>query len=325
VLRRGSRYRDLAASRLLTAPRPTTTAGPNVDFIANFMNCDIDPGEWARQRESEGWPILGCADHLWSSSRPYPNLWVSLATMAAATTTTMLTSSFANNLFRSPVEFAQAALQLQAFSGGRFEAGLGAGWSRDEAIGAGIEYPSPGVRAGRYIEAVQIVRSLLRTGTCTFSGEHYSIEVPGLGPLTSNPPPLVVSLGGPRTIRAISPLVDRVELKPISSVTGAGSLDVAALGTIPRSHLDELVGRVREVNPTVPIGAFVLCGVGSDPRTKSIEALLAGTFVGGFFGESAKVAESMFALADAGIDRVQVSPFNDDAFGLLAPHLFGRV
>ena len=38
-----------------------------------------------------------------------------------------LLSCFANNLLRSPVEFAQAALALQRASGGRFEAGLGPG------------------------------------------------------------------------------------------------------------------------------------------------------------------------------------------------------
>ena len=52
-------------------------------------------------------------------------------------------SCFANNLLRSPVEFAQAALTLQRASDGRFEAGLGAGWSREEAEGI-----RPGVPAG---------------------------------------------------------------------------------------------------------------------------------------------------------------------------------
>ena len=97
------------------------------------------------------------------------------------------------------IEFALAALQMQSVSGGRFEAGLGAGWSRDEAVGAGLGYPSTGVRAGRYIEAV-----------------------------------------------------------------------------------------------------------------------LGDSFLGGFFGEPAKVANSMMALADAGIDRVQVSTPDDASFALLS-------
>ncbi len=52
------------------------------------------------------------------------------------------------------------------------------------------------------------------------------------------------------------------------------------------------------------------------------EAMLGDSFLGEFFGEPAKVAHSMMALADAGIDRVQVSPFADASFALLSSHLF---
>jgi alkanesulfonate monooxygenase SsuD/methylene tetrahydromethanopterin reductase-like flavin-dependent oxidoreductase (luciferase family) len=247
---------------------------------------------------------------------------VTLATFAAVTSRVRLTSSFANNLFRSPVEFAQAALQMQQVSAGRFEAGLGAGWDRDEAEAAGIEYPSPGVRAARYVEAIQIVRRLLVDRSCTFEGQHYHVDIPVLGSAREQaPPPLVASLGGDRTIREIAPLVDRVELKVISAATRAGSLDLPALGTIPRSHLDELVAKVRAVNPDVPLGMFVLCSAGDDERTRSLEALLEGSFIGGFFGAPAKVAQSLHDLADAGITRVQVSPFTEESFELLANHI----
>ena len=294
-----------------------------MDFIANFMTCDHDPVVWARQREAEGWGVLGCADHLWSGTRPFPHVWVTLATMAGATTRALLTTSFANNLLRSPVEFAQAALQMQAVSGGRFEAGLGAGWSRDEAIGAGLGYPPAGVRAGRFIEAITIVRALLDDGACTFEGEHYTVNVPALGPRPAvGSPPLVASLGGDRTIRSIAPMVDRVELKLISAATRNGALDMRMFPTIPRSHLDDLVAKVRAVNPTVPIGAFILCAAGTDSTTTSMAAMLGDSFLGSFFGEPAKVADSLRSLARAGLDRVQVSPLDDASFALLAAELF---
>ncbi|MBY0399203.1 LLM class flavin-dependent oxidoreductase [Myxococcota bacterium] len=57
----------------------------------------------------------------------FPHLWVVLTEMAFSTRTIPLTSSFANDLFRSPVEFAQAALTLNRVANGRFEAGLAAG------------------------------------------------------------------------------------------------------------------------------------------------------------------------------------------------------
>jgi alkanesulfonate monooxygenase SsuD/methylene tetrahydromethanopterin reductase-like flavin-dependent oxidoreductase (luciferase family) len=295
-----------------------------VEYVANLLNGDIDPAAWARRREDEGWPVLGCADHLFSPRRAYPHLWVTLATFAAATSRPMLTSSFANNLLRTPVEFSQAALQMQAVSDGRFEAGLGAGWDETEIVGAGLDYPPARTRAGRYAEAVQIVRQLLHDGACQFHGEFYDIDIPVLGPRTDPPPPIVVSLGGPRTIREIAPLVDRVELKIVSAATKGGVLDVAALATISRHQVDELVAKVREVNPTVPLGVMVLCNVGTDERTTSIEALLGDSFMGGFFGPPGKVAAALADLAESGVTRIQLSPFFDESFELLAPHLFGR-
>jgi alkanesulfonate monooxygenase SsuD/methylene tetrahydromethanopterin reductase-like flavin-dependent oxidoreductase (luciferase family) len=295
-----------------------------VEYVANFLTADQPVVEWARRREDEGWQVLGCADHFFSPHRAYPHLWVTLATFAAATSRVRLMPSFANNLFRSPVEFAQAALQMQAVSGGRFEAGLGAGWDRDEAVAAGIEYPPAGQRAARYAEAVQIIRRLLTDGSCALDGQHYQVDVPVIGPRAGPPPPLVASLGGPRTIREIAPLVDRVELQVISGATRGGVLDLPMVAAIPRAHVDDLVAMVRAVNATVPLGVFVLCSAGTDERTRSWQEGLEGTFMGGFFGAPAKVADSLHALADAGISRVQVSPFTDAAFELLAPHLLDR-
>ena len=294
-----------------------------MEFIANFMTAEEDPVVWSQTREAEGWNVLGCADHFFSPNKSYPHVWVTLATMAAATKKVKLTTSFANNLFRSPVEFAQASLQMQSVSHGRFEAGLGAGWEKAEAEGSSIRYPSPGERAGMYIESAYIVRELFDTGGCTFSGKYYNINVPKIGPMpTAGPPPLVASLGGPRTIQGIAPIADRVEIKLISAITRNGSVDLPAMATIPESHLYDLVQQVREVNPTVPLSVFILCSVGDDARTAAVENMLGDSFLGGFYGSAAKVSESMFRLAEAGIDRVEVSPFTESSFANLATKLF---
>lgn len=297
-----------------------------MEFIANFMTVDVDPMSWAADREAEGWQVLGCADHFWSGTRAYPHVWVTLAAMAAATERTLLTTSFANNLFRSPVEFAQASLTLQAVSDGRFEAGLGAGWSRDECTGSALGYPEPRERAGRLIEAVQIVRQLFDHGSARFTGRYYDIDVARIdsGNRRHPAPPLVASLGGPRTVAGATPYLDRVELKLNSAATKGGALDLPKLAEIPESHLHEMVASVRAIKPDIPISVFILCSVGDDPQTKMVEQLLGDSFFGGFFGPAEKVAASMLALADAGINRVQVSPFIDQSFSMLAPLLFAR-
>jgi Luciferase-like monooxygenase len=293
-----------------------------MELIANFMTTDADPVSWARTREAEGWHVVGCADHFWSGDRAFPHVWVTLATMAAATSKVLLTTSFANNLFRSPVEFAAASLQMQAVSGGRFEAGLGAGWSKEEALGSSLPYPVAGHRAGQYIEAVKIVKALFDEGHCSFHGTYYNVDCPVIGPRPSaGPPPLVASLGGDRTIREIAPLVDRVELKLISAATKNGALDPRKMAEIPYDHLTDLITKTRAVNPTVPLGVFLLCGVGHDERTVMFEKMLGDSLMGGFFGSVDKVTDSIGQLETLGISRAQISPFNDDAFGLIAGQL----
>lgn len=296
-----------------------------MDYVVNLMETEPDPREWARRREAEGWQVLSVADHFFTTNRPYPHIWVTATAMAMATTTARVTTSFANNLFRSPVEVAQAGLQLARLSDGRFDLGLGAGWAADEAVGGGLEYPSAGVRAGRYAEAVQIVRQLLHEGSCTFSGAHYSIDVPALGPLLDRPPALVGSVGGPRTIREVTPHLDRVELKPQSAATRGGALDISMLGTITEAHVHELIDRVRTVRPDIELGMFVLCSAGDDAATTHMRDAIAaggGGLFERFFGPPEHVAEGLAWLAELGFTRAQLSPPSGATFERLAPVLF---
>ena len=168
---------------------------------------------------------------------------------------------------------------------------------------------------------MQIVRQLFDQGSCRFAGHHYRVDIPTIGPRPDRPPPLVGSLGGRRTIREIGPLVDRVELNVASPATRGGVLDLGILASIAPSHLDEVVDRVREVNPTAPLNLFVLCSIGDDERTRDYEAQLAGSFLGAFFGAPGKVAEALHRLAEKGISRAQISPFTESSFERLAPHL----
>ena len=178
----------------------------------------------ARTARRRGYPIISVADHI-SSPHPHPHVWVDgKRRFALATERTRVMIAFGNNLVRSPVEFAQAALALHRVSGGRCEAGLGAGWAENEITGMGWEFPSARDRVGRYIEALQIIRSLLHTGACSFHGEYYDIEIPAIGPLPKPPPLLMASLGGDRA-RCARPrrTSDRLELMgfPVSDVGDA--------------------------------------------------------------------------------------------------------
>ena len=136
----------------------------------------VDPGLWAAQREGEGWTAVSMADHLWVEQIACPNLFVSLSRMVTSTSTVRVSPAFANNLLRSPVEFAHASLSLAQASDGRYVAGLGAGWDATELKALGIDCPSPAQRARRFREAVLIIRELLHARPCRFEGEFYDVD-----------------------------------------------------------------------------------------------------------------------------------------------------
>jgi alkanesulfonate monooxygenase SsuD/methylene tetrahydromethanopterin reductase-like flavin-dependent oxidoreductase (luciferase family) len=292
-------------------------------YVANLMDASLDPVQWARRREDQGWDILSVADHFFTPTRSYPHVWVTVSAVAMATSRALVTTAFVNNLLRNPVEVAQAALMMQSVSGGRFELGLGAGWAKDEILAAGIPYPEPRDRAGAFIESVQIVRSLLQTQKCSFSGLYYEIDVPNLGPVCEVPPPLVCSVGGYRTIREVTPYSDKVEIKASSPSTRGGAVDLAAMAEIPDQHLIDLIAKVRAVKPDIGIGMFVFCNVGDDERTRQLSSIMGEGLYSRFYGPPEKVAEGLAWLGDVGISRCQISAIDDASLDRLAPVLFG--
>ena len=130
-----------------------------MELVANLTSTRYKPGEFASSAEAAGFDGVTCSDHYWITDL-FPHVWVSLAEMAAATQRVSLAPSFVNNLFRSPFEFAQASASMQRLARGRYEAGLGAGWTEGEMLATGQVYPDGPVRARMYREALLIVEEL---------------------------------------------------------------------------------------------------------------------------------------------------------------------
>jgi len=287
-----------------------------VALFANLTSTRYEPGPFAAFAERSGFDGVTCSDHYWLRDA-FPHLWVSLAAMACATERVTVAPSFANNLFRSPFEFAQASVAMQRLAGGRYEAGLGAGWTEQELTATGQAFPPGPVRARRYREAVLIVRELLTTGGCTFRGEHYSMDVPTLDSLRSPETPIVASVGGPWTVRHITPLVDRVELK-FGRTTRGGALDFAALASVTREELVDMVAQVREVSADIPIGLFLLVAVGDGPDVAAVQADLGDGWCAQFTGEAARVIDHLHELDGLGISRVQLTELTPGSIDRLA-------
>jgi len=283
-----------------------------------------EPGTWAKEMEDAGWHGVCASDHLWVTDHPYPHVFVAATQMACSTSRIKITSSFCNNLFRSPVEFAQGALSVQQAAQGRFEAGLGAGWAEAEMQAIGIPYPGPPERIGMYIEAMNIAGQIIKTNQCQFSGDYYQIDISGdsfVGPRLENPPALVGSAGGPRGIREITPLVDRIEVKASARSTRGGAIDLGIMATVTEDEVKRSIERVRKINSDIPIGIFILTAAGDNEAVSGMKAMMGNGFLGNFMGHPADVAFALESLTDLGIGRVQLTEFAPGSQDALAPVL----
>ena len=297
-----------------------------MEYFLNLPTARFDdPEVWAVSAEAQGWHGICASDHFWVN-HAYPHVFVTATRMSAVTSKILLTTSFCNNLFRSPVEFAQAALALQQASSGRFEAGLGAGWLEDEMSASGMTYPSGPERMSRYIEALQVVRALLSTGQCQFIGNCYQIDISRdnkLGPLSDKPPPLIGSVGGPRGTREVTPLVDRIEIKASARGTRGGSMDIPVMATVTENEVRQNIDRVKAVATDKPVSIFLLVSAGNSQAVQDVKAMFGGGFLSQFHGRPDEVGFALKRLSDIGIDRVQLTEMIPGSHDTLAPVLLG--
>lgn len=299
-----------------------------MEYFVNMPGARFhEPGIWAGEMESAGWQGVCASDHLWVSDHRYPHVFVAATQMACATNHIKITTSFCNNLFRSPVEFVQGALSVQQAANGRFEAGLGAGWAQAEMQAMGMNYPAPPERIGMYIEAMQIAGELLKTGQCVFKGNYYQIDISGtdsVGPIVASPPLLIGSAGGPRGIREITPLVDRLEIKASARSTRGGQIDLAVMASVTEDEVKQNIERVKKVSEDIPIGIFILTAAGDNDQVTGMKSMLGNGYLGNFMGQPEDVARSLASLADIGIDRIQLTEFAPGSHDALAPFLLNR-
>jgi len=125
----------------------------------------------------------------WLPETPWPDPFVAVAAMAAATTRLrFLTSIFVLPL-RHPVLAAKTIATAAVMSGGRLTVGVGAGWMREEFDVIGQPFAG---RGRRLVEAVEAMRTLWRGGLVAHHGDHYDF-----GPLQMSPvPPAPVRIYG---------------------------------------------------------------------------------------------------------------------------------
>jgi len=118
---------------------------------------------------------------------------ISLAFAAANTSRIRLGVAIVNLPFVSPTYLAKQAATLDVLSGGRFDLGLGTGWSPVEFTATGAEPARRGARVAEYLAALH---TLWADEVSEFHGEFYEIPPSRMAPKPVQRPGPPVLLGG---------------------------------------------------------------------------------------------------------------------------------
>jgi probable F420-dependent oxidoreductase len=226
----------------------------------------------ARKVEDLGWSTLTVADHLDDSLAPIP----ALTAAAGATTTIRIGTMVLANDYRHPVVVAKEAATIDVLSDGRFELGLGAGWTTTDYEQAGFALDRPGLRIARLAEAMMVVRGLWGAGPFSFTGEHYVIsELDGMPkPVQAGGPTLVVGGGGERILRLAARTADVVA---VNVNLAAGVIDERAFPDGAPEATDRKLAWIREAAGSridqIELQARVHLAMVTDDRDRVLEEL----------------------------------------------------
>ena len=158
-------------------------------------------------------------DHFYPLGPPYegPSLegWTMLGALAQATSRIRIGAMVNGMHHRHPAVTANMTTTLDHVSAGRFELGMGAGWNLMESDAYGIELGSLKERSDRFEEGMEVIVSLLRNETTTFSGRYYELTDAWCEPKCIQQPAVPIVIGGKgrqRTLRTVARFADQWDM-----------------------------------------------------------------------------------------------------------------
>src|SRR6202165_3851788 len=155
--------------------------------------------EAARLADRLGYDLLAVQNH--PSQPAHLDALALLGVILAQTERIRVFQDVGNLPLRPPAAFANAAATLDLLSGGRFEAGLGAGGFLDAAQAMGAPARTPGQSLEALEEAIVILRAWWSTtGVLRFHGHHYALEGARPGPKPAHPIGIWLGAAKPRAL-----------------------------------------------------------------------------------------------------------------------------
>lgn len=122
---------------------------------------------------------------------PYPDCWVTLGMIAAATQRLKLSVSVYVLPLRNPIEVAKATGTLAVMSDNRVILGAGSGWMKEEFDAYGVDFHRRGKRLD---ECIDIARKIWSGEMVSHHGSEFQFEACRVLPAPSQPVPIY--LGG---------------------------------------------------------------------------------------------------------------------------------
>ncbi|MGE3912605.1 MAG: LLM class flavin-dependent oxidoreductase [Chloroflexota bacterium] len=152
----------------------------------------------ARKAEALGYGGFFRSDHWLPIQGPRQlaatDAWSTLAGLARETTRIRLGALVSPMTFRHPAEFAKIVASVDQMSGGRIDAGFGAGWYEGEHQTYGVPFYTLKERFDRMEEAIKICTSLWsEAASTTFPGQYYQLDnAPGFPKPLQQPMPVII-------------------------------------------------------------------------------------------------------------------------------------
>jgi probable F420-dependent oxidoreductase len=151
------------------------------------------------------YPYSPTGKPLMSPDWPYPDAWITIMAMAAATTTLKLSTSVYVLPLRSPFEVAKATGTLAILSNNRFILGAGIGWMKDEFDIYGVDFRTRGKRMD---ETIEILRLLWAGGMVSYEGEIFGFPNLQIAPAPEKTVPIYLGGSSPAALRRIAKMAD---------------------------------------------------------------------------------------------------------------------
>lgn len=187
---------------------------PNGDF-ANLS-------AFAKRAEELGFYSVSLDDHFFmrgfmaDPAQPHLECYTTLAAIAAQTKTVKIAPLVTAMSYRNPALLAKMMATLDNISGGRFIAGIGAGWFKEEYAAYNFPYPSNAERIEQMGEGIKVLKAMWTQDEPSFHGRYFSVDKAYCypRPVQKPYPPILIGGGGKRVLQIAAEEADILNLNP---------------------------------------------------------------------------------------------------------------